>query len=89
MVSVFHGGFESGSLSPWFRRAPNGNSCGGQQRAVSNSGGARTGSWFLWDGAINCYDQTEQTFNVVAGETYVISFWLKFTITTSGSAIFA
>ena len=94
-VSIFHGGtqllsnggFESGTLSPWYRTAPNGNGCGGQQGAVSNSGGARTGSWFLWDGAMNCFDQIQQNFSVVAGETYVISYWLRSTAT--GSPIFA
>jgi hypothetical protein len=96
-VSVFYGGtqmldnggFEDGVMSPWFRTTPNGASCGGQYGDITNSGGsARTGSYFLWDGQINCYDQVQQSLNVTAGETYVISFWLRST-TTSGSNIFA
>ena len=96
-VSVFYGGtqllinggFESGTLTPWFRTTPNGGSCSGQIAAVTTSGGsARTGSWYLWNGQINCYDQIEQNFNVTAGETYVISYWIRST-TTSGSPIYA
>ena len=86
---LLNGGFESGTLSPWVRTTPNGPSCSGQIAAVTNSGGlAHTGSWFLWDGQINCYDQVEQAFNVIAGKTYVISYWLRST-TTSGSPIYA
>ena len=96
-VSVFHGGtqllvnggFESGTLAPWIRTTPNGSNCTGQIAAVTNSAGlAHAGIWFLWDGEVNCYDQIEQHFSVIAGEAYVISYWLRST-TTTGSPIFA
>ena len=86
---LINGGFENATLTPWIRTAPNGDSCGGQQAAVSNrTGSARTGRYFLWDGQENCYDQVEQVFDVIAGETYIISFWLRSTV-SSGSNIYA
>jgi hypothetical protein len=96
-VSVFdggtqmleNGGFDTGVLSPWIRTTPNGNNCGGQEAAVTNAyGDAQSGSYDLWDGQDYCYDQVEQSFNVTAGDTYVISFWLKSTA-SSGSNIYA
>ena len=83
-----NGGFGYGLLATWTRTTPNGNSCGGQSASVSNGAGARTGSWFLWDGSISCFDQIEQAFNVTAGVLYKISYWLKST-TASGAPIFA
>ena len=78
-----NGGFESGALPPWVKTQPLG-PCSGQQSVVSSSVAVlHTGAYGLSSACMNVYDQIAQSFNVTAGQTYIISFWLKLTGTSS------
>ena len=84
---LVNGGFETGSLSPWVWTQPNG-TCNGTRAAVSSSAGvARTGVYGLLDGSYACFDQVAQSFSVAKGRTYLISFWLKSTNTSSSGML--
>jgi hypothetical protein len=78
-----NGGFESGALPPWVKTQPLG-PCSGQQSVVSSAVLVRnTGGYGLSSACMNVYDQIAQSFNATAGQTYIISFWLKLTGTSS------
>ena len=76
---LVNGGFETGSLLPWVWTEPNG-TCSGQHAAVTNSTAVpQAGVYGLWDGSYGCFDQVAQSFSVLIGRQYLISFWLKST----------
>jgi hypothetical protein len=76
-----NGGFETGSLSPWIRTTPNGTCVGipGQTNTMS----PHTGTYNLSDGSNGCADQISQQFTAITGEVYIVSFWLKSSLTGS------
>jgi len=79
------GGFESGTLSPnWIVSTPNGACGGGATGAKIRSTSCRTGTYCLSDGCLNVADQVSQSFSVIVGNPYSISFWLKQGGTGSG-----
>jgi glycine/D-amino acid oxidase-like deaminating enzyme len=83
---LVNGGFESGSLSPgWVLSTPYG-TCGATGGSVSNTS-PRTGSYSLKDGSVGCADQVSQSFPVIGGQVYVVSFWIM--LGGSGSGISA
>ena len=73
-------GFETGSLSPWVRTAPNGY-CGAFPAMISNSN-CLSGSYCATDGSNGCADALSQQYTATAGQVYTVSFWLKSPITT-------
>jgi hypothetical protein len=76
-----NGGFETGSLSPWIKTA---GSCG-ESGGVMSTGSPHSGSYALADGSVNCADKISQQFTAIAGQIYVVSFWLR-SSSTSGPA---
>ena len=83
---LVNGDFESGSLSPgWIRTTPNG-ACGSTGGAISNVL-PRTGSYSLQDGSTGCADQISQSFPVIAGQVYVVSFWIQMGGSGSGISV--
>jgi hypothetical protein len=80
---LVNGGFESGSVSPgWTVTLPYG-VCGAAGSVTSNI--PHTGSYSFMDGSVGCADQLSQSFAVIAGQVYVVSFWIE--MGGSGSAI--
>ncbi|CAF1236380.1 unnamed protein product [Adineta steineri] len=81
-----NGGFESGSFAPgWIKAAPTG--CGSGTTGYISSTYHRTGSYGYADGCNSHTDQLSQSFVVTAGQSYVVSFWLKSGGTGSGISI--
>ncbi|CAF4107740.1 unnamed protein product [Adineta steineri] len=79
---LVNGGFESGPASPgWTLSTPYGTcSTPGKINTVS----PRTGLYSLQDGSSSCTaDQISQSFAVIAGQTYVVSFYIKTGLTGS------
>jgi hypothetical protein len=80
-VSVYHGltqmivdgGFESGDISAWTYSGTCDFWAGVD---YSDSTKAHSGGWFYYDPCASGGDTISQTFSTVAGDTYVISFWL-------------
>lgn len=72
---IVNGGFESGVLYPWFRTDPYG-PCNGSAARVDTQV-PRTGTYHLLDGSDSCPDFLTQSFAVVFGRIYTISFWLQ------------
>ncbi|CAF0715823.1 unnamed protein product [Adineta steineri] len=83
---LLNGGFESGSASPgWTLSTPYG-VC--STPGVINTVSPRTGLYSLQDGSTSCTaDQISQSFAVIAGQTYVVSFYIKTGTTGSGISI--
>ena len=78
-----NGGFETGSLAPWIRTTLNGpciSSPGGQVGTAS----PHTNTYNLQDECRTHADQINQQFTAIAGQTYIVSFWLKSGAMTSG-----
>ena len=72
---LVNGGFESGSATPgWTVSSPNG-VCG-TQGAVSTLS-PRTSTYCFRDGSTGCADQIAQSFPVIGGQVYVVSFWVQ------------
>ena len=82
---LVNGGFETGSSSPgWAVTTPNG-VCG--TAGAVNSGIPRTGTYSFKDGSVGCADQLSQSFPVIAGQVYVVSFWIEMGGSGSGISI--
>ncbi len=70
---IINGGFETGNLNGWNYSG----SCfvfTGQAYYGSNY--AKTGNYYYYDRCSQYGDTISQTFPTIAGDTYVISFWL-------------
>ena len=80
-VIIGNGNFETGNLLPWTVST---SSCGSSGAQITNSG-CRTGGYCVKAGCKVTYEQLRQSFSAVAGETYVISFWLLVTQTGPNS----
>ncbi|CAF0770266.1 unnamed protein product [Adineta ricciae] len=81
-----NGDFESGSFSPgWTRVAPTG--CGSGTTGYISSSYRRTGSYGYADGCNSHTDQLSQSFVATAGQSYIVSFWLKSGANGSGVSI--
>jgi hypothetical protein len=80
-VSVYHGltqlisngGFESGNLNGWNYTGTCNHYAG---VAYSGSSYANTGNYYYYDRCALYGDTISQSFSTVAGDIYVISFWL-------------
>jgi hypothetical protein len=74
---LINGGFETGSFTPgWTKSMPNGMCGGGSTSAQVNSSSCRTGTYCLNDGCLGVTDQISQSFVVITGHSYFVSFWL-------------
>ena len=72
---LINGGFETSSLTnSWTVSTPFG-VCGSSGAAITTSS-VRSGSFSLRDGSTGCADQVSQTFGIISGEVYTISFWI-------------
>ncbi len=75
---LLNGGFESGSFSPgWTESTSNGNCNAFTTGASIVSSSCHTGIYCFYDGCGGCADQISQSFSVISGQVYYISFWLK------------
>ena len=80
-VKVYHGltqlitnnGFESGSLTGWTYSGQCQSYTG---TAYLDSTRAKSGNRYYYGRCANIGDRISQTFATVAGDTYIISFWL-------------
>ena len=80
-MSVYHGltqmiadgSFESGTLNPWNYTGTCSFWTGEDYDDITR---AHTGQWFYYDQCVGFGDTISQTFPTVAGDTYVISFWI-------------
>ena len=80
-----NGGFETSSLSPgWTLSTPNG-VCGSTGSVSTSS--PHTGSYSFSDGSVGCADQISQSFPVISGQVYVVSFWIQMGGSGSGISI--
>lgn len=68
-------GFETGLISPWLVTSPYG-TCGSFPGTRCGSS-CYTGTSCFCDGSFGCADQISQQFSAVAGQVYVVSFWLR------------
>lgn len=80
---VGNGNFETGSLAPWIRTTPNG-PCVGTPGGQVGTASPHTNIYSLQDKCKNRADQISQQFTAIAGQTYIVSFWLKSGATGSG-----
>ena len=80
-----NGGFETGSFSPWTTSAPNG--CGAGYMAQVWTSFPHNGSYAVRDGCNGQIDRISQSFSALAGQIYVVSFWMKSNHT--GSSVIA
>ncbi|UJR17720.1 hypothetical protein I4U23_004618 [Adineta vaga] len=81
-----NGGFESGSFSPgWSQTAPTG--CGSGTTGYVSSSYRRSGSYGYADGCNGRTDRLSQSFAATAGQSYIVSFWLKSGNSGSGVSI--
>ena len=70
---ITNGGFESGDLTGWTRSGSCFYNIG---QTYSRSSLAKSGNYYYYDRCADDGDRISQTFATVAGDTYVISFWL-------------
>ena len=71
-----NGNFESGNLSPWVVTTPYGPCLNGGTVGRICSLWPLAGSYDYCDGCNTVPDQVAQSFMAIAGDVYVISFWL-------------
>ena len=81
---ISNGGFETGSLSPWTTFLLNGTL--GSPAAVGHLS-PHSGIYALDDGSNGQSDSLRQTFSAVAGQMYIVSFWLKSGATGTGTIV--
>ncbi|CAF4205213.1 unnamed protein product [Rotaria magnacalcarata] len=84
-----NGGFESGSMAPWVRSLPNG-PCTGWSSAVSTTVYGvlpHSGNYYYIDGSYGCADEISQSFGAIAGEEYIVSFWIQSGSSGSGVSV--
>ncbi|CAF4206044.1 unnamed protein product [Adineta steineri] len=79
---LVNGGFESGSFSPGWTLTGN---CGSYSTITNVT--PHNGTYCFRDGSTGCADQISQSFTVIAGQTYVVSFWTATPGTGSGISI--
>ncbi len=80
-MSVYHGltqmivdgSFESGNIGAWAYSGTCDFLIGADYDDIAK---AHSGQWFYYDQCGGTGDTISQTFPTVAGDTYVISFWL-------------
>ena len=83
-----NGGFESGSFLPgWTRDIPNGNCTGGTSGAEVIPSSVHSGSYAVRDRCSSLADQVSQSFTVMTGQVYFISFWIKGSGSGSGITV--
>ncbi|CAF2626560.1 unnamed protein product [Rotaria sp. Silwood2] len=70
---IVNGGFEAGALTGW---SYSGSCYFYTGTAYSGSSYAKSGSYYYYDRCSQYGDTISQTFATVAGDIYVISFWL-------------
>lgn len=80
-----NGNFETGSLSPWTRATPVPSNCAGNSGAQVTTPSRLNGNYHLQDGCKGNIDKVSQQFSAIAGETYVVSFWLQTDSTASST----
>ncbi|CAF1170702.1 unnamed protein product [Rotaria sp. Silwood1] len=71
---LVNGGFENGSLVGWQMLCSN-NNCGLTVGNITQSN-CHTGSYCYEGACQNAYDFLRQTFPVISGHVYILSFWL-------------
>ncbi|CAF1326657.1 unnamed protein product [Didymodactylos carnosus] len=71
---IINGGFETDDFTGWDLENPYGISFGGR---VVNDAASHTGTYYYCDGATGAADFLSQTFNVIIGATYNVTYWLK------------
>lgn len=84
-ISVYRGAtpmlanrdFETSSLSPWIKTAAVPSPCIGGSSAQVTSPSRQSGSYHLEDNCKQRSDKISHEFVVTAGQTYILSFWLK------------
>ena len=85
---ITNGGFETGSLSPWVACVSNGTTlCPSGSPVAVGTLSPHSGTYAVTDGCNGYTDCIRQSFSAVAGQTYVVSFWMK--SGTIGSGIIA
>jgi hypothetical protein len=84
--TLVNGGFETGSLSPWTVSFPYGGCQNGGVSGTICHAGALSGSYSYCDGCNTVPDELSQSFMAVAGDVYIVSFWLE-TGSTANSGI--
>lgn len=83
---ISNGGFETGSLSPWATCVSNGSTTCNNGASVTTAS-PHSGTYAVADGCNGVTDCIRQSFSAVAGQIYVVSFWLK--SGSTGSVIIA
>ena len=79
---ISNGDFETGSSSPWMISQTHG--CGSGNRATVRNDNPHSGTYAVDDGCIGAMNSISQSFSAVAGQIYVVSFWLQSNSTGSG-----
>lgn len=72
---LVNGDFEAGSLIGWTVACSSMN-CGGTGGVLDTSS-CHTGSYCYKGACIGAYDFLRQSFNVVVGHVYLLTFWIK------------
>ncbi|CAF2666528.1 unnamed protein product [Rotaria sp. Silwood2] len=85
---LVNGGFETGSLSSWSVSFPYGACQNGNFHGIICSPRTHSGSYSYCDGCYAVTDKLSQSFMAVAGDVYIVSFWLE-TGSTANSGISA
>lgn len=81
---LINGDFETGNLSPWTLTSSS--SCQSSSGGIVTNSPCTYGHFCYEDGCKQESNFLRQQFNVIAGEMYVISFYLKLGISTGATA---